>query len=274
MADVSGLRTPSAGETVRVISLNWYAPETRGEGPITLLWRLAGEWLPESLPVRYGPESPFAHAVGDDPAALEAARTTSGPHGVWFRCAALPALTGRASKPLRKTPATSRRVWWLSLDVLAEPFGDLARQERLQGLFVGLAEAAGADFAHAQVTDHTWQGSDHYVWPVHQSGREAQVQLHHRRDGFLGLPGVPVWWTWFGGVYEPLVAGKLARPPRAWRVSPAGGGTMVTLAERPATLKELPRSALSFGSDWFPAPLLSRIGATNESHPAKLRPPQ
>ena len=80
-------------------------------------------------------------------------------------------------------------------------------RDSLQRLFIDFAATTGVFFACAEVQ----RGLDWSGRGVGYSGNAERTTYLAARGRWTGLPPYPVWWTWFGPVYVPLVVEHL--PP-------------------------------------------------------------
>jgi hypothetical protein len=245
---------PAKGSAVEIIDLAWY-----GRGGQDVLARFAAEAtssLPEVIPRRFGEWEPLKSTVAEAGLdAMESARQRAGQDTLLFSCAypgtdgAISTVAGEAAAP--------RQDWMLRVALVATAFTDPAWQERLVALFTQVAGSTNAWYARAQVTaGGQWSGTRvTFTASSERTGIEWTS-----KEGFLGLPQQPTWLIWFGPAYRPLVADRLDRPPSDWTVTSAAGGTLVQLADHPATLRGLRPHVLGrpVPGGWFGSSLLVR----------------
>jgi hypothetical protein len=197
------LRSPPAVDrgTVDVVELRWYVQASGTGEPAARTWLdLARQHLPEAMPRRFGSWEPLSmklDVVGPDAFVRSvAAETTS----VYFKASA-PCIEGSLSGG-----ASSRDVRSHSLSVHREALRDPRWRAALQRLFVGFAAATGAVYASAEVVRGLdWSGRS----IGYGSDTEHTTYLAGRGE-WAGLPPYPVWWSWFGPEYTPLVLDHLA----------------------------------------------------------------
>ena len=189
-----GRRTtrPSSGP-VRILDLRWYSPASAPNAPA--LWvDTAKKLLPEALPRRFGNAYPLQYRLdrdGDD-------RFISSYGDVaWFN-ASSPCLDGGLY------PHDWDGILVDRLRMLAEPLDDARWRNTVRHFFVEYARRRGSVLATGEVLrNHRLTGPADHSCDLSASLRGA--------DGILGLPANPLWWTWLGADYLPLVRNYL--PP-------------------------------------------------------------
>lgn len=121
----------------------------------------------------------------------------------------------------------------------------------VQDRFVGFAEAMGAFFASAEVIRSGYPAFPH-------DGEHQVSPFSHR--GMEGLPPYPLWWSWFGRDYLPLVEEHLT----AGSTVATEGGVLYQLAQRPADRDQLAELMAARGhparASWLPQELLITMG--------------
>ena len=121
-----------------------------------------------------------------------------------------------------------------SLSVHRDAWDDSAWRAALQRLFTGFAAETDAVFASAEV-----------VRGIEWSGRAMTFGASAERTTYLagggqwaGLPPYPVWWSWFGREYTPLVLDHLP----ADQVVRVGAATFHARGEAPLDRTQLTRA--------------------------------
>ncbi|MFT4108303.1 hypothetical protein [Propionicimonas sp.] len=260
-----GVVTPARDEPVEVVALSWFVPPRAATTPVRLLADAAQRWLPEALPDRFGDTEPFQARLSSAgrPGLEQAWRTRS--DDLLFTCDRLPAVEGSIGTPRRGNAAP---MWDIELQLLGAPFHDESWRRRLQEFFIGLAESAGAVYAMAEVLGG-YTLSRGRLW--HQG--ESEAGRPWSPEGFCGIAGHPVWWSWFGAGYLPLVADRLAHPSVGWRVAPTATGTLLSLSTEPAGARELQPRLLGLRrpGGWFAPALLPRPSSRWKT-PARVLP--
>jgi hypothetical protein len=187
--------------TVDVVELRWYVrADGRGE-PAARTWLdLARQHLPEAMPRRFGSYEPLSMKLEvDGPEAFVrsvAAETMS----VYFTASG-PCIEGSMSGG-----ASSWDVGSHSLSVHREALRDPSCRAALQRVFVGFAAATGAVYASAEVV----RGLDRSGRSIGYGSQTERTTYLAGRGEWAGLPPYPVWWSWFGPEYTPLVVDHLA----------------------------------------------------------------
>ena len=263
---------PAKGTIVDRLTVAWYVGESvRKPDLLDSYWAVAAEHFPEALISRYGEWEPFAGRVsrsgyeGVDQARRGATQTK-----LFFTCTALPATEGHVITTQGVT-RNARHSTMLSLELLAEPFKHETWRDRLRTLITRVAEAAHASYAKAEVTGGAVMSGSRMASTVAaatvQGGQEWSMD-----DGFLGLPQEPVWWSWFGPEYLPLVRGLLDRPANQWQVMATESGAVLSLSREPETLRTLRSRVLGIPvpSRWVPGSL--RVTGRDGEFFGKLRP--
>jgi hypothetical protein len=93
----------------------------------------------------------------------------------------------------------------MSLDVHREPFAVADWRDALRRLFVALADKLGCFFASAEIErGHLWNGRD-----MASDQHTERPVVPSRREGWMGLPPYPVWWSYYGAEYRELVSERL-----------------------------------------------------------------
>ena len=244
--------TPQREEQVSVIDVDWCFEKDRvGESTLRDFLRLCRQYLPEAVPRRFGSFEPLQGRYDE--------RGEDGLVGLWssgtdvFWNARLPCVGGRVFDP----PHTYEGPGWkASLDFLCEPFErDLAWRDALRALFVAVADELGAFYACAQVTgQHVWSRGG--LWVGQDTERSTPVGGY----GWRGLPPHPVWWSWYGPGYAPMVA-EVFDPQQ---MTATASGLLHIASEQPQTRRELQAAGV-------PGPPVEL--AAREGRPAHRIPP-
>jgi hypothetical protein len=276
------LRTPLSGvpratrpvkdELVETLKLVWYGYSGAQSDPLMAWWESARRWFPEASPRRFGEWEPLqgmVSEVGFD--GLQRAWRDARQPSLLFTCAQLPAIEADLTTPTGMA-AVRDGAWSLRLSLLAEPISDVARRGRLERFFVSVAEASGAVYATGQVTGG-WIWSGRKLWGNGKTERAFSSWTQY--GGFAGLAPMPMWWSWFGGPYRPLLEGSLRRAERAGRVE-QGDGVFVSLSESPTGNARLSSGigGLFVPGVWYPRFLCAGAPLTKSGNvrPAVRRP--
>lgn len=222
------LRTssPVLRGTIDVVQLHWYTSLADTDGATARAWLyLARRHMPEALPRRFGTVEPFAMKLDTDGPEAFVQAVSAEEWSVGFKASA-PCLDGSLAGA-----ATSKSVRSHSLSVHRGPLSDLGWRDSLQRLFIDFAAATGVFFACAEVQ----RGLDWSGRGVGYSGTAERTTYLAPRGRWAGLPPYPVWWTWFGPTYVPLVAEHL--PPD--QVDPVKGGLFHSRGSEPLDRDQL-----------------------------------
>lgn len=240
-------------ELIRIVDLQWHSPESAPDAA-TLWLELARKFLPEALPRRFGNVYPLRYRLdrdGDDQFIA-----TFASHGAWFK-ATLPCIDGG----LYLEPWDGILID--TLKMVAQPLDDPPWRNTVQRFFVEYARRRGSVLATGEVLrNHKLSGPPDTSWDLSGSLRGP--------GGILGLPANPVWWTWLGNDYLPLVRDYL--PPE--HTTYYDEGALYAPTEEPTD-----RGQLAGLPDPFPASLRvtaipSEYGPSNTpmNSPAAIRP--
>jgi hypothetical protein len=261
--DILGARgtrktTRPTSELVRILELNWYSPASAPNAP-TLWLELARKLLPEALPRRFGSCQPYQHRLdrdGDDGFIASYGASQWGHSSASFTATA-PCLDGG----LYSEPWGGLFVD--SLGVLAEPLDAPGWRARVRRFFVEYARRRGSVLATGEVLRNL-----KLAGPPDLS-RDLSGLLRGA-DGILGLPANPIWWTWLGNDYLPLVREYLTPEHTTYYDE----GALYAPTDEPAD-----RGQLAALPDPFPKSLRvtavpSEYGPVNapENRPAASRP--
>lgn len=239
------IQKPQKESRVATVDVNWYClREELDPDAARLFVATAQQLLPEALARRFGEYEPLQGKLADSGAegfAQAWAEATS----TLFVTGTGPCVGGHLSAG--PSAQFSDRFWSMSLTLLAEPIGDAGWRDALRKLFVALADRLPAFYASAEVTSgHIWSGRS--LWADGET--EWPIRPVRYRDGWMGLPPSPVWWSWLGrpfADYFALLPDKRTRPT-------VNGILYQASAELagPGELEPLSR--------WLPADLFAKLG--------------
>jgi hypothetical protein len=191
--------TRPSSESIRILNLRWYSPTSAPNAP-TVWLELAKKLLPEALPTRFGPDSPHQHRLdrdGDDCFIASYGPSQFGNNSPSFK-ATMPFLRGALYSPEWDGILVD------TLTMVAEPLDDPRWRNTVRRFFVEYARRRHSVLATGEVLrNHRLAGPPDLSWDLSASLRGA--------GGILGLPAHPIWWTWLGNDYLPLVRDYL--PP-------------------------------------------------------------
>jgi hypothetical protein len=185
--------------------------------------------LPEALPRRYGDYDPLPHRFDtgmDDlrnfwkAAPVDMNFTSTGP------C---------ASGGLIDTQKPGR-AWSIDLYADRHALESVLWQERFRALFLELVERWRCIYAAAEVI--RWD-----LWRRAQRKEPSFTSIS--RGGWIGLPPYPVWWSYYGDIFMPLVERHLT----AERLSRRRNGIFYEAADRPLDRDELNLLGLGWPPD-------------------------
>lgn len=256
--DILGVRgarrtsRPADGELIRVLDLHWYSPLAAADAP--KLWlELARKLLPEALPRRFGNVYPLRYHLdrdGDD----QFIATYS--DVAWFS-AKLPCLDGGLY---------SNEWGGISVDdlrMVAAPLDDPPWRNAVRRFFVDYARRRGSVLATGEVLrNYKLAGPPSSDQDVSGSLRGA--------DGILGLPAHPIWWTWLGNDYLPLVREFLPLDKTTYYPE----GALYAPTDEPADRGQLASVADPFPSAFRVTAIPPEYGPPNSptNRPAASRP--
>lgn len=251
------VKAPSA-ERVRIVQLEWYSPVAAP--PAAPIWLdLATRYFPEALPQRFGTYEPYQYRYDRDGGApfTDIYERES----VTFTCA--PPCTGGG---LYRAPYGGLVTDTLS--IFADTLGDPRWRNTIRRFFTEFAARRGAVLATGEVLRNYRRYARGGV------GQDVDTDMSvplRATDGLLGLPADPVWWTWFGTDYLPLVRDHLP----ADRVAQRAEGLLFEAADEPAD-----RAQLAASSDPIPRrlrvtaiPAPPNVIASPGAEPADIRLP-
>jgi hypothetical protein len=241
---------------IDLVSVHWYVTQGDRRHDARAWLDAARRHLPEALPRRYGQDEPLSEKY--DRAAPEAFVAAAGE--------ATSSVLVKGSRPcLDGAIAASEDGWPVSahsLSVQRVALHDPGWLASFRRFFVDVADTTGALYAAAEVVRGVvWNGRT--VW---YDGQEEPAAYLAARGVWAGPPPYPVWWSWFGPEYAPLVEPHLP----ADGVERVGGALFHRAAEEPAD-----RDAI--GAHPLPPQLLARDRQVEGAvgivvAPAEMRP--
>lgn len=244
---------PARLDRIDIIDIDWYF--TPSETDLAALYlSLARRHLPEALPRRFGSYEPLQHqldAVGDA-GFVHSANESRG--SIYWK-GTFPVLEGSLhARQYDGAPAELPRV---SLSLERSAFDDPRWRRVLRAFFIEFAQSGKAYFAAAEVVRNLlWNGRS--VSYSFDGTVEQTYSLVRYREGWMGLPPHPVWWSLFGAEYVPLISPHL---PQAAVVE--GGALFYAASDAPADRDELSRMLPTVGrlrrrrAPWLPSELLA-----------------
>jgi hypothetical protein len=258
---------------VSTVELHWYVHAAVDSGSVAEAWlALARRHLPEALPRRYGTYEPLHHRFedGGDEGFIDFVRTAD---ASVFSTANRPA----THVSLAAGPTYGGTVQSHSLTLLAATLDDERWRTALRRLFLDFAERVEFVLATAEVVRGVrWSGRS----LGYDANTERRISVA-QRGHWVGLPPYPVWWSWFGPEYAPLVRDHLpadavearGRALFHWRADPPADRDQLLAAltagrgeRRRSLFRRRPRPV----PPWFPAELLP---VEDRSDPTLLNPP-
>ncbi|OMC42538.1 hypothetical protein A5745_21560 [Mycobacterium sp. IS-2888] len=261
--DILGARaarkaTRPAAELIRILDLHWYSPASAPNAP-TLWLELARKLLPEALPRRFGEYYPYQHKLdrdGDEAFISSYGRSKGGFYSPSFT-ATLPVLDGGLYAP------DWGGILIDSIRMVAEPLDDPRWRNTVRRFFVEYARRRGCVLATGEVLrNHKLAGPPDHSWDL--SG------LLRDDDGILGLPANPIWWTWLGTDYLPLVREYL--PPE--HTTYYAEGALYAPTDEPTDRGQLAALPDPFPNSLRVTAIPSDYGPANppKNSPAAIRP--
>ncbi|MCS5723413.1 hypothetical protein N1028_18740 [Herbiconiux sp. CPCC 203407] len=187
---------------VSIVDVTWYV-RSQDDDPsraAAAFVDAAERHLPEALPRRYGSYEPlqqrWADGGKDAFVSFVGAETTAVSTGG----------TGLVqSGTIGRARSRDPHVHSHGLTVLAEPLGDERWSRALEAMFLDFAQAVEAIYATAEV-ERGVEWSGRALW----FGAEAEHSVYLAYKGrWHGLTPHPVWLSWFGREYAPLVRDHL-----------------------------------------------------------------
>lgn len=212
---------------VDLVKLDWYTAQRDGVAEAYL--NTSRRHLPVALPRRFGPYEPFTYRLerdGDD----RFIREVADDHMLFFDSAA-PVDHGSITQ-------SDERGARVCISILAASLNNEVTRLAVRAFFVDLARQLDCFFASAQLIRNVRVGG----WPLPE-GRTTDMEYStFWRDGWMGLPPHPIWWTYFGSHYAQLI------DPRTVGVTHDGSFAFMELsmapADRDALAANLPRRGL------------------------------
>ncbi|WP_460663395.1 hypothetical protein [Kribbella swartbergensis] len=190
----SRITTPPPKDTrIGLFELHWYAfAEGVPTDPVDDWIELCRRYLPEALPRRYGEFEPLQHRLDRDRPELlrELVLTEAHPSFVGTK----PCLDGGFFR--------NEDILTVRLSMHEAVARDLAWQAAVRKLFVAYAVRRAAFLATGEIVGRVlWDGRS-----ISYDGREENTfSLSRSRERWVGLTPYPVWWSWYGEIYRPLV---------------------------------------------------------------------
>jgi hypothetical protein len=266
------------------VEIHWYVPVGFDAAQTAAAWtRLAQQHVPQALPRRYGATEPLQHRFIDGGADAFVDYVHDADGMVHFTTRQ-PALGGHlAAGPQEYARVTSHR---LTMESAVLDNADLRKS--LRQLFTAFAQQSGSVLATAEVQrGRVWYGRQ-----LGTDGATERTIYLGGRGPWSGLPPYPVWWTWFGPDYVPLVlrhlpADLVERSDDGlfhWRSeAPADRDVLTAGLNRKSNAGGLMRLLRRIGSGspsptWLPAELLPVIRSSDPNlhnppmTPAQVRP--
>jgi hypothetical protein len=190
---------PPKDTRIDLFELQWYAfADSVPSDPVDDWIELCGRYLPEALPRRYGEYEPLQHRLdGDGPELLrELVRTDEDPFFVGTK----PCLDGSFFR--------NEDILTVRLSLQGAAIRDPGWQAGVRRLFVAYAERRAAFLAIGEIVGGV-------LWNGRSASYDTKVQdtfsLSRRDERWVGLTPYPVWWSWYGEPYRPMVEEHLDR---------------------------------------------------------------
>jgi hypothetical protein len=187
-------------ELIRILDVHWYSPKLAPNAP-SLWLELARKLLPEALPRRFGDYYPYQHRLDrdGDESFISSYRATQWGFLSPSFTATLPVLQGGLYSP------DWGGILIDSIRMVAEPLDDPQWRNTVRRFFVEYARRRGSVLATGEML------RNHKIAGPRDPNQDPSSGLLRGADGILGLPAIPIWWTWLGNDYLPLVRDYL--PP-------------------------------------------------------------
>ncbi|BBX66185.1 hypothetical protein MSAS_53590 [Mycobacterium saskatchewanense] len=242
----------STTAAVRILDLRWYSPASAPNAPAEWV-ETAKKFLPEALPRRFGNVYPLAHRLDRD----GGDRFISSYCDVAWFDGTYPCLDGGLYPNERDGILVDR------LRLVVDPLEEPRRRNTVRRFFVEYARRRGSILATGEVLrNHKLTG--------HADGNCDLSGSLRGPDGILGLPANPIWWTWLGEDYLPLVRTYL--PPE--RTTCYSEGVLYVPTENPADRSQLANLPDPFPT-WLRATAVPSEFGTSiapRNAPAPIRP--
>ncbi len=209
-----------------IVELRWYSRRVDEPADLADRWLShAHELLPEALPRRFGPVEPFAGRLDRDGEAAFVAAVAAEPMALYF-VASAPCIGGNLCGHGREGSIRGH-----ALQVHRSPVGQPDWRDALRRFFVAVAGGSRAFYASAEVVRNVaWSGRS-----IGFDGSTERTTYLAPLGRWYGLPPYPVWWSWFGTIYVPLVSAHLP----AEGTTEHGNGILYEAAAAPVGRDEL-----------------------------------
>lgn len=186
---------------IPTVELHWYTTkDCSGADLEARSWLdAARQFFPQARPRRFGTFEPLQERLdGEDDHFVE---FVGHARDHVFADASRPAVSASMqAEPPRDRPVRAHR-----LTLLAEPLMDPAWHLSLEKFFCEFACRTKVVLATAEIRRGVrWSGRS-----LGYDGTTENIAYLARAGRWAGLPPYPVWWTWFGEEYEPLVRAYL-----------------------------------------------------------------
>jgi hypothetical protein len=239
------IQRPSRQERVAAVDLTWFS--LRKHLPVeasSLMVSAAERYLPEALPRRFGQYEPLQGKyvdVGEEGFKRAWRAATSS----LFFSGSLPCIGGNLNAGPNERFLDN--YWSMSMTFLAEALKEHGWRDAVRRLFTTLADELHAFYSSAQVSrNNIWSGRS--LWMDGET--ELPIRTLRFRQGWLGLPPTPTWWSWFGAPYS-FVVSLLPRDG----LTATTVGTLFETATEPGPPDSMPPLGR-----WLPANLFASIG--------------
>jgi hypothetical protein len=180
---------------VHTFELNWYSPVS--DPPPPRIWLdLATSFFPEALPRRYGEWEPLKYRLDRD--GSEPFVDSYDPAHLDF-FGTLPCLDGT----MFPHPWGEDGLQYEGLNLLAAPMDEPGWRNTVRRFFVEFARRRRSLLATGEICRNMKLTSGNRLDSTDTSDRYGEMR--GLDTGLLGLPANPIWWTWFGQDYLPLV---------------------------------------------------------------------
>jgi len=257
---------PKGNERIDLIEMTWhFLPGVTDLASLYLT--TARKYLPEALPRRFGEFEPLQsklETAGDSGFRGAADRSK----GLLFWKGTFPVIDGNLAT--RHWDGSLRSLPTFGLSLERSAFEEPKWRNALRALFVEFGREGRAYFASAEVIRNIgWGGRS--VW--YDGKEENSYALIRYKEGWMGLPPHPVWWTLFGREYAALVAPHIASESdlpddetifHAWSDAPLDRDALTAMlpktgffkrARSPWLPEELTSTQLPFTPGHYPRPL-------------------
>jgi hypothetical protein len=242
----SAIPRPAREERVAAAHLTWFS--LRDDLPASvsdLMVSAAERYLPQALPRRFGEHEPLQEKYAD--AGREGfSQAWRAATSLLLFSGSMPCIGGHLNAgPHERFPD---RYWSMSMTFLADPLREGSWRQAAHHLFTTLADELHCFYASAQISrNHIWSGRSLAI----DGETELPIRTLRFREGWLGLPPTPTWWSWFGAPYA-FVQSLLPRDG----LTTTAAGTFFESATQPG-----PSASMDPLSRWLPATLFASLGA-------------